>query len=214
MLQKLTKFVYWTKTFLIVHQIIRLILDDPTSQTKHQLLPYPQGQLKAENRKKSWKKMYARFFLCFMNFHLALKGFSYCSCTSKLHTFSSKWFHFKIHVHAKRIKNPFSLFFAKTFIARAKTSIEWKAGHRGTWRGPTALVDEKCFNTIKWHFAPQLTNDWHFFRTNCDRHHVWWQLVKFGSIYAFTPNETFHCTMLVKWNCKIWQFHARSSLVH
>ena len=57
--------------------------------------------------------MYARFFLCFMNFHLALKGFSYCSCTSKLHTFSSKWFHFKIHVHAKRIKNPFSLFLQK-----------------------------------------------------------------------------------------------------
>ena len=89
------------------------------------------------------------FFLRFMNFHLALMGFSYCSCTSKLHTFSSKWFHFKIHVHAKGIKNPFPPFFAKTFIARAKTSIEWKADHSGTWRGPTALVDEKCFNTIK-----------------------------------------------------------------
>ena len=94
MLQKLTKFVYRTKTFLIVHQTIRLILDDPTSQTKHQLPPYPQGQLKAENRKKKLKKkLYAHFFfLRFMNFHLALKGFSYCSCTSKLHTFSSKWF--------------------------------------------------------------------------------------------------------------------------
>ena len=40
--------------------------------------------------KKFWK-MYAHiFFSCFMNFHLALKGFSYCSCTSKLHTFFFK----------------------------------------------------------------------------------------------------------------------------
>ena len=57
--------------------------------------------------------MYARFFFMFHEFSFGSEGIFLLFMHFKVAYFFSKWFHFKIHVHAKGIKNPFSTFLQK-----------------------------------------------------------------------------------------------------